>query len=65
MDIGAFWALIWVISVVVIIFVSLYGKLDIDGSPAGISYLFALMAFVISTVACVWVASGIYLEVGF
>jgi hypothetical protein len=63
MDIGTIWALIWVVSLVVIFILAFFGEADINSSPPGVMFGVGLLCFAVATVGCVWVASGLVLSV--
>lgn len=64
MEVGAAWALIWVASIVLMVMLASIGEFAVGKEFTGVMSFLAIAAFLVSTIACVWIASGLHISIG-
>lgn len=63
MEFGTIAAIVWCTSIVILVSLALWGSRDMAGNAQGPAYVLAICLCIVATVACVWVSSGIHVDV--
>ena len=63
MDAGTIFAIIWGAALLGLVVVAAAGELQFEASVKGVCNAIGLIVFLISTLACVWIAAGLHLSV--